>query len=99
MDEGQSQIFDSLSLVSLVAIRDSSCGKVMFSQTCIKNSVHKGEVYTHQADNPRQTPAPLGRLPLGADMPPPKQMATAEDGTHPAGMHSWLSMVMLAVSH
>ena len=47
MDEGQSQIFDSLSLVSLVTFRDSSCGKVMFSQACIKNFVHRGEVYTH----------------------------------------------------
>ena len=23
-----------------------SCGKVMFSQACVKNSVHRGEVYT-----------------------------------------------------
>ena len=27
-------------------VRKSSCGKVMFSQTCVKNSVHRGQVYT-----------------------------------------------------
>ena len=44
-----------------------SCGKVIFSQACVKNSVHGGGVsapvhagiHTHpRADNPRQTPPP-----------------------------------------
>ena len=47
----------------------------MFSQACVKNSVHKG-VYTHPLDTP---------LPW-ADTPPPA--ATTADGTHPTGMHS-----------
>ena len=36
----------------IVTVR-SSCGKVMFSQACVKNSVHReGVVYTPQADTP-----------------------------------------------
>ena len=33
----------SLSSLSLfvITVRNSSCGKVMFSQACVKNSVHK----------------------------------------------------------
>ena len=68
----------------------SACGKVMFSQACVKNSIHGGGgawclplslgVYT-----PRQTPPPLGRHP-----PSPPETATAADGTHPTGMHSCL---------
>ena len=27
---------------SIFTVRDSSCGKVMFSQACVKNSVHRG---------------------------------------------------------
>ena len=27
-------------------VRNSSCGKVMLSQECVTNSVHRGEVYT-----------------------------------------------------
>ena len=30
------------SLVSLITVRNSSCEKVMFSQACVKNSVHGG---------------------------------------------------------
>ena len=48
----------------------------MFSQTCVKNSVHRGrEVYT-----------PVGRHTPGRH--PPWQTATAAGGTHPIGMHS-----------
>ena len=42
-----------------VTVRKRSCGKVMFSQVCVKNSVHGGEVYTPWADTPltdRHTP-------------------------------------------
>ena len=45
----------------------------MFSQACVKNSVHGG-VHT-----------PLGRHPIGQIHP---ETATAGDGTHPTGMHS-----------
>ena len=30
-------------LVMIITVRNSSCGKVMFSQACVKNSVHRGE--------------------------------------------------------
>ena len=30
----------------LITVRKRSCEKVMFSQACVKNSVHRGEVYT-----------------------------------------------------
>ena len=78
----------------LITIRNSSCGKVMFSQACVKNSIHGGGgrgvclqvrgVYT-----------PLGRHPLRqtppGQTPPPKETASAADGTHPTGIHSCIS--------
>ena len=33
-------------VLQIVAVRKRSCGKVMFSQACVKNSVYTGEVYT-----------------------------------------------------
>ena len=64
----------------LITIPKRSCGKVMFSQACVKNSVHRG-VHPLGRQPPGQTP-PLGRHPL------PRQTATAANGTHPTGMHS-----------
>ena len=60
----------------VITVRKQSCGKVMFSQACVKNSVHReGEVYTPWADTPR------------ADtLPPSPQTSTAADGTHPTGI-------------
>ena len=29
-------------LHAIITVRKSSCGKVMFSQACVKNSVHSG---------------------------------------------------------
>ena len=46
-------LFNSVCLMSddrQVTVRNSSCGKVMFSQACVKNSVHG--VYTPKADTP-----------------------------------------------
>ena len=50
-----------------------SCGKVMFSQTCVKNSVHRGWVCIPactRADNPHPVHA-LGRHLPGQTSPPP----------------------------
>ena len=58
---------------NVITVRKQSCGKVMFSQACVKNSVHlwgEGGV---------SRPRPGG---VSA------QTATAADGTHPTGMHS-----------
>ena len=38
------RIYSSL-LREIVTVRKRSCGKVMFSQACVKNSVHNGGVY------------------------------------------------------
>ena len=76
--------------------RNSRCGKVMFSQGRVKNSVHGGggclphctEGYTPL----RQTPpgkSPPGRHPL--DRHPLPEMATAADGTHPTDTFYHLS--------
>ena len=71
-----------------------SCGKVMFSEACVKNSVHKGAgggvCPSVCWDTPGQihTPSPLGQTPHWANIPP---TATAADGTHPTGMHSCFS--------
>ena len=43
-----------------------SCGKVMFSQACVKNSVNRGDVYPsmHRSRHPTwQTPPPRQTLP------------------------------------
>ena len=53
-----------------ITVRNSSCGKVMFLDACVKNSVHSGAVYTPPwADTPlgRHTP---GRHPLSRPTPP-----------------------------
>ena len=66
---------------SLFTVRKRSCEKVMFSQACVKNSVHRGEVCTPRSDTSGQTHSP-GRHPS------PRQTATVADGMHPTGMHS-----------
>ena len=61
----------------IITVRDSSCGKVMFSQVSVCQ--RGGGVH------------PSGRYPPGQK--PPYQTATAADGTHPTEMHScwWTS--------
>ena len=83
--------FTLVQIVHVFAIRNSSCGKVMFSQACVKNSVplhagiHISPVQTPPGRHPpgqtlfRQTPP--GQTPPWADTPP--ETATAADGTHP----------------
>ena len=63
----------SMNSVTYFYCPQRSCGKLMFSQTCVKSSAHGGGLVT-----------PL----LWADTPPPPQTATAADGTHPTRMHS-----------
>ena len=62
----------------LITVRKRSCGNVMFSQACVKNSVHRGkEVYTAPGRHPpaRQTPPPRGKYPLADPIrqPPPRR--------------------------
>ena len=45
---------------SFITVRNSSCGKVMFSQACVKNSVHRRGV---SARHPPQADTPLARHP------------------------------------
>ena len=52
----------------------------MFSQACVKNSVHRGEVSTSWSGG-RTLPPPK------ADTDPTPQTATAADGMYPTGMH------------
>ena len=69
---------------NVISIRKRGCGKVMFSQACVKNSVHLG--------GGCPGPGPGGVCPRGVSRPRPggvsAQTATAADGTHPTGMHS-----------
>ena len=77
-----------------------SCGKVIFSQVCVKNSDHGGGgVYLSACWDTHTPPA---QSMLGYTQPLPSacldtspfpvhagiDMATAADGTHPTGMHS-----------
>ena len=63
-------------MILIITVRNSSYRKVLFSQVCVKNSVHGGGC-TRLLDTPPDTPP---------GHPPPT--ATAADGTHPTGMHS-----------
>ena len=82
--------YNCFSLLLLIfTIRNSSCGKIMFSQACVKNSVQGGGVHPPRqtplkADSPlADTPWPdtsprqtsrFGRqLPLGRPPPPPRR--------------------------
>ena len=82
----------------------------MFSQACVKNSVHRRGCLADtlrqadtpwQADTPQQVDTPRADPPLWqADThhppPCPQQMAAAADGTHPSGMHSYCYCVFQA---
>ena len=47
--------------------------------------------HSQQADIPRADTTPR------ADNPPPRQMATAADGTHPTGLHSCFTCVHISL--
>ena len=50
----------------VITVRKRSCRKLMFSQVCVKNSVHREEVYTHTPGrHPLGRHTPLGSHPLG----------------------------------
>ena len=69
----------------VITVRNSSCGKVMFSQACVKNSVHWGVCMGGCMSG--GTCCRGGHVWQGACMTA-GEMATAADGTHPTGMHS-----------
>ena len=86
----------------IITVSNSSCGKVMFSQACVKNSVHGGgvcpiacwDIHTPTGQTPPRpgpTLCPRQTHPLGT----PPQMATAADGKHPTGMHSCSRIILL----
>ena len=58
----------------IFTVRKRSCGKVMFSEVCVKNSVHReGRCSPPWVDTPLQGRHPLlGRHPPWADTPPRK---------------------------
>ena len=53
-------------VIAFITARNSSCGKVMFSQVCVKNSVHSGCVYPMHFPPAR---TPLGTYNLQPCMP------------------------------
>ena len=75
-------------------VRQPSCGKVIFSQACVKNSVHRGvSDSVHAGKHPMGRHLPPWADPLvdtpWADLPLHRQIATAADGMHPTGTHSF----------
>ena len=84
-------IWSLVTLITIFIVRKRSCGKVMFSQACVKNSVHGG-VYTPRgswADTPfLGRHAPWADIPLDRHSPrqiPPRQTHTPRaDSPHPA---------------
>ena len=88
---------------NIITVRKRNCGKIMFSQACVKNSVHRG-VYTRVPS----AQCMLGYIPLAdtslADTPsppsrPPPPTATAADATHPTGMHSFICYFHIQFLH
>ena len=69
----------------IITVRKRSWGKVMFSQACVKNSVHGGEVYTSP---PRADTLP-GRHPMGIH--PPPQADTSQSRHLPRQTPPWPS--------
>ena len=64
----------------MITVRKRSCGKVMFSQACVKNSVHRGKVWQTPPFGrhlPWQTPLPGRHTPWQTPIP----------GRHPLGRH------------
>ena len=63
MTTGLSKVSENTTglILSFFTACSSSCGKVMFSQACVKNSVHRG---VH----------PLGRHPSWAETPPGRHL-------------------------
>ena len=64
----------------LITAHNSSCGKVMFSQACVKNFVHGGTGCRHP---PGQTPLPPGQTPL-----PPGQTPSPQHPPVPPALRS-----------
>ena len=87
--------FELPMIIRIFTGRNSSCGKVMFSQACVKNSVQRGGIL----QDPPQ-PTPLEQTPTPGAHPPPEQppsprsrhplprTASAAAGAHPIRMHS-----------
>ena len=74
------RIFQEPSSYIIFTARNSSCGKVMFSQACVILSVHRGGVTQHALGQG------MWKTPSGQT--PPPQTATEVGGTHATGMHS-----------
>ena len=91
-------------IFAIITVRNSSCGKVMFSQvsvcpqggrcTPLWQTDPSWKSDTPWADTPWQADTPLAGRPPWAGRHPPQQTATAADGTHPTGMHSCLSTLI-----
>ena len=63
----------------------------MFSQVCVKNSVHREGVCIQVYTGPPLQPSACWDTPLGRHPPVGRLislMDTTADGTHPTGMHS-----------
>ena len=88
----------------IITVRNSSCGKVTFSQACVKNSVRGGGMHgrgTYMAGggHGRGACVAAGCMAGGGvwcmtgghawrgGACVAGEMASAEDGTHPTGMH------------
>ena len=73
------------SMCSIFTIRKRSCKKVMFSQACVKNSVHGRGVHPTWADTSSQANNPLRQTHPQADTP---RADTHLLGRHPLGRHN-----------
>ena len=74
-------------LPKVIIVRNSSCGKVMFSQACVKNSVHRGGG-VH----------PLGRHPLADTDTPPPSLDGHCSGRYASYLNAFLYYLKMSLS-
>ena len=68
-----SRWFDPFESKLIFTVRKRSCGKVMFSQACVKNSVH-GRRCTHPQADPPLDKHPQANTPSGRTPPPSRRL-------------------------
>ena len=91
-------VLTSHSINTLVTVCKRSWDKVIFSEACVKNFVHRGgsaSVHTGIADPREQTPHPGSRPTLRSACWEIRQQAS---GTHPTGMQSCFFIILVQLA-
>ena len=86
--EGRPTYSRTLHTVDFLPPANEVWGKVIFSQACVKNSVHRGGAWSRGVCSGGWVPGPRGSAQGGLPGGDPPRTASAVGSTHPTGMHS-----------